>query len=117
MLGNSPIAAQPLGGNSGGNIYYVSIGGVVTDGIRETMSGDTRITEDGDTRVIDGDFQPWSGIGSIDLATSLTVWEGDPRIKHEGSWKPFLPYVKYNGEWVVPRYIYVKENDVWSRVY
>jgi len=95
--------------------------GVVEGGTTDV----TRITESGDTRVLENGTDVRTGIqaeGNIIAATivgnpSKTFFSSQPYYKDAGTWKTFLPYVKWNGAWTGNLKIYKHTNGAWKRSY
>lgn len=85
----------------------------------------TRITESGDIRVLENGTDVRTGIqaeGNIIAATMVgngvrTLFSSEPYYKDNGSWKEFLPYVKWNGAWTGNIRIYKNTNGAWKRSY
>jgi len=85
----------------------------------------TRITESGDIRVLENGTDVRTGIqaeGNIIAATMVgngvtTLFSSEPYYKDDGSWKEFLPYVKWNGAWTGNIKIYKHTNGAWKRSY
>lgn len=85
----------------------------------------TRITEAGDRRVLENGTDVRTGIqaeGNIIAATLIgdgdkTLFSSEPYYKDDGSWKEFLPYVRWNGAWTGNIRIYKHTNGAWKRSY
>jgi len=94
--------------------------GVLVEGIdyiRVTTGEDTRVTESGADIRVTSEVGGFTGFGSITGSATRVPFSSTPQVKHEGTWKTFVPYVKYEGEWCVPRYIYYKQSGSWTRAY
>lgn len=93
-------------------IYNVSVVGTAPKRLTET--GDIRITSTGDFRITNNS----SNLMDSDLTASADVTQFNGAIygHRQGSYKFAVPYVKYNGNWVVPT-VYVKNQGIWKRVY
>lgn len=95
--------------------------GVVEGGTTDV----TRITETGDIRVLENGTDVRTGVqaeGNIIAATLIgngdkTFFSSEPYYKDDGSWKEFLPYVKWNGAWTGNVKIYKHTNGAWKRSY
>lgn len=95
--------------------------GVVEGGTTDV----TRITEAGDIRVLENGTDVRTGVqaeGNIIAATLIgngdkTLFSSEPYYKDDGSWKEFLPYVKWNGAWTGNIKIYKHTNGAWKRSY
>ena len=95
--------------------------GVVEGGSTEVF----RITEAGDSRVLENSTDVRTSIqaeGNIIAATLIgdgdkTLFSSEPYYKDDGSWKEFLPYVKWNGAWTGNIKIYKHTNGAWKRSY
>lgn len=85
----------------------------------------TRITESGNIRVLENGTDVRTGIqaeGNIIAATmvgsgAVTLFSSEPYYKEAGTWKDFIPYVKWNGAWTGNIKIYKHTNGAWKRSY
>lgn len=97
------------------------LNGSITSGTDEV----TRITEAGDIRVLENGTDTRTAIaayGNIIFATivgnpSKTFFSSQPYYKDAGSWKTFIPNVKWNGAWTQNLKIYKHTNGAWKRSY
>jgi hypothetical protein len=93
-------------------VYSVEV--VAGSSLRITEGGDTRITEDGDFRFTAGDNS--TGNSQISAVGTLIPFAEGLFAKNDDTWKEVSPLVYRNGEWVTPR-VYVKNDNIWKRVY
>jgi len=97
------------------------LNGSITAGTDEV----TRLTEAGDTRVLENGTDTRTAIaayGNIIFATivsnpSKTLFLSEPYYQDDGSWKDMLPYVKWGGAWTNNIKIYKHINGAWKRSY
>ena len=97
------------------------LNGSITSGTDEV----TRITEAGDIRVLENGTDTRTAIaayGNIIFATivgnpSKTFFSSQPYYKDAGTWKTFIPNVKWNGAWTQNLKIYKHTNGAWKRSY
>jgi hypothetical protein len=116
-FGESPLSAT----GSQANVGLKTLFGSITSGTDEV----TRITEAGDIRVLENGTDTRTAIaayGNIIFATivgnpSKTFFSSQPYYKDAGSWKTFIPNVKWNGAWTQNLKIYKHTNGAWKRSY
>ena len=116
-FGESPLRAT----GSKAAVGLKTLFGSITSGTDEV----TRITEAGDIRVLENGTDTRTAIaayGNIIFATivgnpSKTFFSSQPYYKDAGSWKTFLPNVKWNGAWTSNLKIYKHTNGAWKRSY
>lgn len=89
---------------------------VSSDLFRATEGEDIRITEDGDIRIT-GETRLNLSEGLLRAEPTKIRFISELYHKSEGVWKQSVPYIKYNGSWVVPDVIYKRNNGAWQRVY
>lgn len=117
QYGFSSLAATGSKAAAGIKIVF----GSITSGTDEV----TRITESGDIRVLENGTDTRTAIaayGNVIFATivgnpSKTFFSSQPYYKDAGTWKTFLPYVKWNGAWTGNLKIYKHTNGAWKRSY
>lgn len=83
---------------------------------RITESGDVRVTEDGNVRIVDF-YQPNAATGSLISEPSVVLFVSEPYAKYLSNWQRAVPYVKYEGEWVIPQKAYKHLSGRWKRIY
>jgi hypothetical protein len=116
-FGESPLSATGSKAAAGLKTLF----GNITSGTDEV----TRITEAGDIRVLENGTDTRTAIaayGNIIFATivgnpSKTFFSSQPYYKDAGSWKTFIPNVKWNGAWTQNLKIYKHTNGAWKRSY
>lgn len=116
-FGEAPLSAT----GSQANVGLKTLFGSITSGTDEV----TRITEAGDIRVLENGTDTRTAIaayGNIIFATivgnpSKTFFSSQPYYKDAGTWKTFLPNVKWNGAWTSNLKIYKHTNGAWKRSY
>ena len=85
--------------------------------IRITESGDTRITEQSDVRIV-ADVLPNAAQGIMDVTYTYIAFSSIAYVKWNGSWTEFTPKVKQDGTWDDPLAIYKKiDANNWKRAY
>jgi hypothetical protein len=116
-FGESPLSAT----GSKAAVGLKTLFGSITSGTDEV----TRITEAGDIRVLENGTDTRTAIaayGNIVFATivgnpSKTFFSSQPYYKDAGTWKTFIPNVKWNGAWTQNLKIYKHTNGAWKRSY
>jgi hypothetical protein len=116
-FGEAPLSATGSKAAAGLKTLF----GNITAGTDEV----TRITEAGDIRVLENGTDTRTAIaayGNIIFATivgnpSKTFFSSQPYYKDAGSWKTFIPNVKWNGAWTQNLKIYKHTNGAWKRSY
>lgn len=110
LAGAGSVAYDPF------RAYFAELTVGTQEYIRETDTSDIRITDPSDTRITDE--IPFNVITTMAVFSSTYVpFDPTPWVKHSSTWKEFLPYIKYNGSWVVPSRMYVNDSGSWRRVY
>lgn len=56
------------------------------------------------------------GLGTLS-SSAITFRVGKIYAKSGGQWHEVIPSVNYDGDWVVPSYVYVKTGGVWKRIF
>ena len=116
-FGEAPLSATGSKAAAGLKTLF----GSITSGTDEV----TRITEAGDIRVLENGTDTRTAIaayGNIIFATivgnpSKTFFSSQPYYKDAGTWKTFVPNVKWNGAWTQNLKIYKHTNGAWKRSY
>jgi hypothetical protein len=95
---------------------YGFYGKFVQEAVRVTELNDTRITEDGNTRVT----YPliYNGAeGTLVGDTVYTRFNVTASVNRSGVWKRIVPSAKYNGAWRLAQKVYKKISGNWKRIY
>ena len=116
-VGESPLSAT----GSKASVGLKTLFGSITSGTDEV----TRITEAGDTRVLENGTDTRTAIsayGNIIFATMVsnptkTLFSSEPYYNDNETWRDFIPYVKWNGVWKDNIKIYKHTNGAWKRSY
>jgi hypothetical protein len=116
-FGEAPLSATGSKAAAGLKTLFGSLASGTDEVTRITEAGDIRVLENGtDTRTAIAAY------GNIVFATivgnpSKTFFSSQPYYKDAGSWKTFIPNVKWNGAWTQNFKIYKHTNGAWKRSY
>lgn len=83
---------------------------------RVLESGETRVTEDDNIRIV-VNYQPNVAYGSSQYRPTVILFASEPYAKYQNNWLHAVPYVKYTQEWVIPSNVYKHANGNWKRIY
>lgn len=84
--------------------------------VRVLESGETRVTEDDNVRLVDN-YQPNIGYGSSQYRPTVTLFASQAYAKYQNNWLRAVPYVKYEQEWLIPSRMYKHANGDWKRIH
>jgi len=74
-------------------------------------SGELRITEDLDVRIVSA---PNSGVGTLTADPTANTYSIS--VKNSDSWQEPLVYVRRSGTWVIPTKGYYNDSGTWKRI-
>jgi len=84
--------------------------------VRVLESGETRVTEDDNIRIV-VNYQPNIAYGSSQYRPTVTLFASQAYAKYQNNWLRAVPYVKYEQEWLIPSRMYKHANGDWKRIH